>query len=72
MRGGSAYNAVLPALEFLVALLVAAPPPAVIRGSRDVKALGTTVLLAALVRGTLAIYFYWASCTAASIRRRPT
>ena len=32
----------------------------VIRSSRDLKALGLTVLAAALVRGTLAIYFYWA------------
>ena len=59
-RGGSAYNAYYQLWRFLVALLVALILLSVIRSSRDVKALGVTVLLAALVRGTLAMYFYWA------------
>ncbi|HET6899598.1 MAG TPA: O-antigen ligase family protein [Vicinamibacteria bacterium] len=58
-RGGSAYNAYYQLWRFLVALLVALLVVSAIRGSRDVKALGATVLLAALVRATLAIYFYW-------------
>lgn len=60
MRGGSAYNAYYQLWRFLVALLIALIVLSVIRSSRDVKALGATVLLAALVRGTLAMYFYWA------------
>jgi hypothetical protein len=59
-RGGSAYNAYYQLWRFLAALLVALVLLSVIRGSRDVKALGITVLVAALVRGTLAMYFYWA------------
>jgi hypothetical protein len=59
MRGGSAYNAYYQLWRFLVALLVGALLLSVVRNSRDLKALGLTVLLAALVRGTLAIYFYW-------------
>ena len=58
-RGGSPYNAYYQLWRFLVALLVGLLLLSVIRSSRDVKALGFTVLLAALVRGTLCIYFYW-------------
>ena len=60
MRGGSPYNAYYQLWRFLVALLVGADaalghpkPPAT---SRRV---GLTILAAALVRGALAIYFYW-------------
>lgn len=60
LRGGSAYNAYYQLWRFLTALLMAALLLSVIRTSRDLKALGMTVLAAALVRGTLAIYFYWA------------
>lgn len=60
MRGGSPYNAYYQLWRFLTALLVGLLLLSVIRNSRDFKALGLTVLMAALVRGTLAIYFYWA------------
>ncbi len=60
IRGGSPYNAYYQLWRFLVALLVALLLVSVIRKPRDLKALGLTILLAALVRGTLAIYFYWA------------
>jgi hypothetical protein len=60
MRGGSAYNAYYQLWRFLVALLVGLLLLSVVRNSRDLKALGLTVLMAALVRGTLVIYFYWA------------
>jgi O-antigen ligase len=60
MRGGSPYNAYYQLWRFLTALLVGLLLLSVIRNSRDVRALGLTILMAALVRGTLAIYFYWA------------
>jgi hypothetical protein len=60
LRGGSAYNAYYQLWRFLVALLVGLLLLSVIRHADDVKALGTTVLAAALVRATLCIYFYWA------------
>jgi O-Antigen ligase len=59
LRGGSAYNAYYQLWRFLVALLVGLLLASVLRGSRDLRAVGLTVLAAALVRGTLAIYFYW-------------
>lgn len=59
MRGGSAYNAYYQLWRFLTALLVAVLLGSVIRTSKDLKALGMAVLLAALVRATLCIYFYW-------------
>jgi hypothetical protein len=59
MRGGSAYNAYYQLWRFLVALLVGLLLASVLREPRDLKAIGLTVMLAALVRGTLAIYFYW-------------
>jgi hypothetical protein len=60
VRGGSAYNAYYQLWRFLLALLVGLLLTSVIRTTGDIKALGLTVLTAALVRGTLAIYFYWA------------
>jgi hypothetical protein len=60
MRGGSPYNAYYQLWRFLTALLVGLLLLCVIRNSGDLKALGLTVLMAALVRGTLTIYFYWA------------
>jgi hypothetical protein len=60
IRGGSPYNAYYQLWRFLVGLLVSLLLISVVRSSRDLKALGFTVLLAALVRGTLAMYFYWA------------
>jgi hypothetical protein len=59
MRGGSAYNAYFQLWRFLAALLVGLLLHSAIRTSRDLKALGTTIVAAALVRGTLAVYFYW-------------
>ena len=59
-QGGSAYNAYYQTWRFLAALLLAAMLISVTRTSRDLKALGLTVVAAAVVRGTLAIYFYWA------------
>src|SRR5262249_11538129 len=59
LRGGSAYNAYYQLWRFLTALLVALLLHSVIRHPRHLRALGVTVVLAALVRGTLAIYFYW-------------
>jgi hypothetical protein len=60
MRGGSAYNAYYQLWRFLTALLVGLLLLGVIRTPRHLKVVGLTVLTAALVRGTLAIYFYWA------------
>jgi hypothetical protein len=59
LQGGSAYNTYYQLWRFLTALLVGLLLLSVIRSSRDLKALGLTVLLAALVRGTLCMYFYW-------------
>ncbi len=60
LRGGSPYNAYYQLWRFLLALLFALLLLSVIRRPGDLRALGLTVLAAALVRGTLAIYFYWA------------
>jgi hypothetical protein len=60
IRGGSPYNAYYQLWRFLVGLLVSLLLVSVVRSSRDLKALGFTILLAALVRGALAMYFYWA------------
>lgn len=59
MRGGSPYQAYYQLWRFLVALLVAQMLVAVMTSSRHLKMLGLTVLIAALVRGTLAMYFFW-------------
>jgi hypothetical protein len=59
MRGGSPYNAYYQLWRFLAGLLAGLLLLSVIRSSRDVKALGLTVLMAALVRGSLCIFFYW-------------
>lgn len=58
-RGGSPYNAYYQLWRFLVALLVGLLLHSVVRSSRDLRVLGLTILTAALVRGTLCIYFYW-------------
>lgn len=59
-RGGSAYQSYYQLHGFLVSLLVAFALTATIRSPRDLKAVGLTVLAAALVRGSLAIYFFYA------------
>jgi hypothetical protein len=60
MRGGAAYEAYYQLWRFLTALLVALLLLSVIRTSRDLRALAATILVAALIRGTLVMYFYWA------------
>ena len=60
VRGGSPYNAYYQLWRFLVALLLGLILVSVLRKPRDLQRLGLTVVLAALVRGSLAIYFYWA------------
>jgi hypothetical protein len=59
MRGGAAYEAYYQLWRFLTALLVGLLLLSVIRASRDLRPLGLTVLAAALIRGTLVMYFYW-------------
>jgi len=58
LRGGSAYQSYYQLRSFLTALLVGALLLSVVRTRRDLKVLGLTVLAAALVRGTLASYFF--------------
>jgi O-antigen ligase/polysaccharide polymerase Wzy-like membrane protein len=60
LRGGSPYQAYYQLWRFLLALLVGLLVTSVIRNTSDLRALGLTVLTAALVRTILAIYFYWA------------
>jgi hypothetical protein len=60
LRGGSAYNAYYQLWRFLTALLVGAVLLSVLRRGRDLKALGVSMLAAAVVRGVLAVYFFWA------------
>jgi len=58
VRGGSAYQSYYQLRSFLIALLVGVLLLSVVRTARDLKALGLTILAAALVRGTLASYFF--------------
>jgi hypothetical protein len=59
IRGGSAYFAYYQLWRFLAALLVAYMLMSAMRTRRDLVALGRTVTLAALIRATMCIYFYW-------------
>src|SRR5580700_2150010 len=59
-RGGSAYYAYYQIWRFLAALAIGYMLMSVLRGERDVASLGKAVVLAALIRATLCIYFYWA------------
>jgi hypothetical protein len=59
-RGGEAYSAYYQLWRFLLALLAAFMLSSAIRSWRDLRVIGVTILAAALVRGCLAIYFYWA------------
>jgi len=59
LNGGSPYAAYFQLWRFLVALLVGLLLLSVIRNARDLRALGLTILVAALARGILAVYFYW-------------
>jgi hypothetical protein len=59
MRGGAAYQAYYQLWRFLTALLMGLLLLSVIRTSRDLRAIGVTVVVAALIRGTLVPWFYW-------------
>jgi hypothetical protein len=58
-RGGSAYDAYYQLWRFLLALLAAVLSSSVIRGPRDLRAVGFTIVAAAAARSVLGIYFYW-------------
>jgi len=58
-HGGSPYYAYYQVWRFLTALLVAYLLMSVLRSPQDLKRLGTVVVVAALIRATLCIYFYW-------------
>lgn len=58
-RDGSSYQAYFQLGAFLTALLMAALLSAVTRNARDLMAIGLTLLAAALVRGTLVLYFFF-------------
>jgi hypothetical protein len=57
-RGGSAYQSYYQLRSFLIAIFVGILLLCAIRNRADVRALAVTVLAAALVRGTLATYFF--------------
>jgi hypothetical protein len=59
LLGGSLYFAYYQVWRFLAALVVAYVLLAAIRGPQDLVALAKFVVVAALIRGTLVIYFYW-------------
>jgi len=59
VQGGSPWVAYYQLWRFVVALAVAMIVVAAARSPYDLRALGRTVVLAALVRGTLASYFYF-------------
>jgi hypothetical protein len=58
--GGSAYFAYYQVWHFLAALLIAYLLMSAVRSERDLLSLGKIVILAALIRATLCIYFFWA------------
>lgn len=57
-RGGSAYNAYFQLKSPVVGLLFAVMLLSTVRRSRELRLLWSTVLAAALVRATLALYFH--------------
>ena len=59
-HGGSAYFAYYQVWRLLAALLIAYMLMSVVRSERDLVTLGKIVTLAALIRATLCIYFFWA------------
>lgn len=59
LRGGSAYFAYYQIWRFLAALLIAYMLMSLVRSERDLVTLGRIVVLAALIRATLCIYFFW-------------
>lgn len=58
-RGGSAYMAYYQTWRFMCALLLAVMLQSAVRSPKDLKILAYTIVLAAVIRGALAIYFYW-------------
>jgi hypothetical protein len=59
VRGGSAYYAYYQVWHFLAALLIAFQLMSAVRSKRDLVTLGKIVVLAALIRATLCIYYFW-------------
>ncbi len=59
IRGGSAYFAYYQVWHFMAALLIAYLLMSVVRSERDLVTLGKIVILAALIRATLCIYYFW-------------
>lgn len=59
VRGGGLYFAYYQVWRFLAALLLAFLLMYAMRSPRDLVTLAKIVVLAALIRGTLVIYFYW-------------
>jgi hypothetical protein len=59
LRGGSAYFAYYQVWRFLAALLIAYMLMSLVRSERDFLSLGKVVVLAALIRAILCIYYYW-------------
>jgi len=59
-RGGSAYFAYYQIWRFLAALLIGYMLMSGLRSAQDLANLGKVLILAALIRATLCVYFYWA------------
>ena len=59
VRGGSAYFAYYQLWRFLAALLIAYVLMSLVRSERDLVTLGKIVILAALLRATVCIYYFW-------------
>lgn len=60
LRGGSPYFAYYQVWRWLTALLIAFLLVTALRAQRDLALLGKLIVIAALIRATLCIYFYWA------------
>jgi len=58
-HGGSPYFAYYQVWRFLAALLIGYMLMSLMRSERDLVTLGKIVVLAALIRATLCMYFYW-------------
>jgi hypothetical protein len=59
VRGGSPYFAYYQIWRLLAALLIAYMLMSAVRTERDLVTLGKIVILAALIRATLCIYYFW-------------
>jgi hypothetical protein len=59
VRGGSAYFAYYQVWHFLAALLIAYLLMSAVNSERDLVGLGKILVIAALIRATLCIYFFW-------------